>query len=1161
MRTNMHIRRYNVPRQGLWLLMVAATTLLGSCSTDGWWDSITGNDDRVELYCGVRLQSVDTTRGNNTDDSGVMNTITSSNDKYKLGIVRIDSVDGVWDNYANRDVLEATMGNPDASNGYLREVEFTGITQRFGSSSGISYVGWYPQSEANQVDANDEGTSVTIPIDGKSDIMLSQPTKGTITGGFEVMNMSHLLCQYNIYAYRMDLPSDIEVATWDWGKLLDVEAQQVQPSLTVALPDQVSYATEGLKNISLADTDGIFFNVEPGSSGIDIPTGFATKISVGRFLAPPPIDGLLHLGVTTERTEAEGLEKSVSIARGFRPGFAYDIVLCFSSHGVINAEVSISDWADGHPDGYVDDYIHIDTEAQTFVNLSRYGTANCYTISSANTYYCFLGNVKGNGNRTLGETVLSSGDVRLNPGYIDVLWESSEGLVDMLQEEYGTSLDPNGYCYFFVPGKVATDGDGNTLTDHNGNVVYDMTEHTLMREGSAIIAAYDQQGGNIVWTWHIWITDTPHVEGYNNGFVALDRNLGATSADHTSGGTECYGHYYQWGRKDPMIYAAGGTSFMDNALMTADADAMNFTTSTEVVDLPTATRNPMTFYGVGSDYWCEVMASTSPVRNSFWGYIDDDEEFVKTIYDPCPPGYRVPEMVAWKGSGFTTSDATYNGLFTIGYMNVWYPPSGYVDNAAPTGVSDYGTTSYSLCCDTVSPTDDNLLFFTYGNGSWGVKAGNYLGGTPYTKSDAFTVRCVSENTPEVVVDLSGAQSANSYIISEEGYYKFDVTICGNGIGSITNDQGNLVELHDGYGTEISPARVDLLWWQGALDGHYNTSGNDCPVQVTSTTDFRDGTDVVIKVNTVNDGGQMVFVEGNAVLAAFDDADNILWTWHLWLTDEPRLVAYGSTNGYTLMDRNLGATCGPTTADEIPANLTTTYGFYYQWGRKDPFPTDAAWWYKDPATGEWSEKSGLDAVMDYTEVTSAAITHQNPTTFSRYTGTFNFTNDSSDVTAYWRNEWESAAANKFKHFWGYGAATQDSGNTISKTMYDPCPPGYRVCQHQVMYSAGLVNSAEGCYNLGNGSLLAGNQGITTGAFYPASTVLSDGAWMPFSGYRYATTGALTNKGTAGHIYTCVPHNGGKNGRAFHFVYSSATQNVAYQNRDAQAAGRNIRCQKE
>lgn len=89
-------------------------------------------------------------------------------------------------------------------------------------------------------------------------------------------------------------------------------------------------------------------------------------------------------------------------------------------------------------------------------------------------------------------------------------------------------------------------------------------------------------------------------------------------------------------------------------------------------------------------------------------------------------------------------------------------------------------------------------------------------------------------------------------------------------------------------------------------------------------------------------------EGNAVVSYRID-DKIYWTWHVWVTDDP-------TNGSTYhqgfeadknnnpvtdwkwMDRNLGAT----NSNLVGHDFHKSGGLQYQWGRKDPFPSN----YKD-----------------------------------------------------------------------------------------------------------------------------------------------------------------------------------------------------------------------
>lgn len=147
--------------------------------------------------------------------------------------------------------------------------------------------------------------------------------------------------------------------------------------------------------------------------------------------------------------------------------------------------------------------------------------------------------------------------------------------------------------------------------------------------------------------------------------------------------------------------------------------------------------------------------------------------------------------------------------------------------------------------------------------------------------------------------------------------------------------------------------------------------------------------------------------GNALIAAKDAGDNILWSWHIWVP-ETAIVDQDGTSfcGGKIMDRNLGA------LNVAPASSPTidTYGLYYQWGRKDPFA--AGMEVSSSVFESISAASGID--VDY------ATAH--PTTRikgAESTGLGNWNN--SDIATLWENE--------------------------GKTIYDPCPPGYRVPLHK------------------------------------------------------------------------------------------------------------------
>ena len=125
----------------------------------------------------------------------------------------------------------------------------------------------------------------------------------------------------------------------------------------------------------------------------------------------------------------------------------------------------------------------------------------------------------------------------------------------------------------------AGDRDGGR---HDGRLAVDSTPKDSFREspstrppgdifltvgegrGNALVAL--MQDGKVVWSWHVWVTDAPQTMTYGNGTVFMDRNLGA--AGTTAGGTDAYGMYYQWGRKDPF-YGGEKTETSANAFLEA----------------------------------------------------------------------------------------------------------------------------------------------------------------------------------------------------------------------------------------------------------------------------------------------------------------------------------------------------------------------------------------------------------------------------------------------------------------------------------------------------------------------------------------------------------------------------------------------------------------
>lgn len=240
-------------------------------------------------------------------------------------------------------------------------------------------------------------------------------------------------------------------------------------------------------------------------------------------------------------------------------------------------------------------------------------------------------------------------------------------------------------------------------------------------------------------------------------------------------------------------------------------------------------------------------------------------------------------------------------------------------------------------------------------------------------------KAVTIKKPVVAMDLSLEGTANCYVAEPSGSYKFKPT---KGCTS------------DAVGT-IS--KVEVLWETAAA---LSTPAKNS---------------IVEKIG-LDAEGYITFSTaanvGNALLAAYDADNKILWSWHIWVIADV-IADVNLGNGMVLMDRNIGETSN---------TITPRTSMLYQWGRKDPFPGTC----------------GTNAILGVAGAVATLNTGQTtPESSIAY-----------PTTLY------GAHASTGSQPYGLGGKGADNHNysddqlwgdpsTGEKTQYDPCPAGYRV----------------------------------------------------------------------------------------------------------------------
>ena len=338
------------------------------------------------------------------------------------------------------------------------------------------------------------------------------------------------------------------------------------------------------------------------------------------------------------------------------------------------------------------------------------------------------------------------------------------------------------------------------------------------------------------------------------------------------------------------------------------------------------------------------------------------------------------------------------------------------------------TTDLQLYCNGIAETDklaDNsgiydltaaqVMNFYCTTGS--VPA-NYEGGFIEISSDNVHVEYIPVSSLDTFTPLDTEGTANSYIADRgAGSYSFTATIMGNGVDGIIDEgkfedaSGNI--LTKAGGANIHPLSAKLLW--------------------------QDTDELVEQVALVNGRVQVKMgrSRGNAVIAVYDKTNpnaedaKVLWSWHLWCTATPKILEFVTSiytgNNYKVMDRNLGATA-------TKAYLGTVQGLHYQWGRKDPFSGSLT--YDGIRTILYDVRSGQGVYKYSDERVTAGQAISTPS--SLYSPRRGLGGES------WCTK-----TTELKYLWGNPDGEQDAfPKETLKSLYDPCPYGYKVAPHDV-----------------------------------------------------------------------------------------------------------------
>ena len=464
-----------------------------------------------------------------------------------------------------------------------------------------------------------------------------------------------------------------------------------------------------------------------------------------------------------------------------------------------------------------------------------------------------------------------------------------------------------------------------------------------------------------------------------------------------------------------------------------------------------------------------------------WDYSVTDYKLKQLLIQSVPLNYTIVDKPETDGtypsivSQFTTLEIPVaDANAAHGSYSCWVPANVRGESAAATT-----ETQRTKANAPVGSTFFNFVAVNTTDGKKKLDYRVYIGSGPSTdfnmyrnKDYAYTVNFAHVGIPTgdnrvTYIDPIPASenndnlvpTANCFMVEPGGSFCFDPFAFQQNGTEITNSQ-----MTGWYGTAGTGIKSVRLLWQTRENGDVGdpvmgiANSNDDHTNIVDIKRTIDNSDI----NTVpaNGKGQCRIycrvaantTGGNGVIAAYDGPNgtgNIVWSWHVWVTDykpdtrggeqvlEPvnkRKLLFSLNNASVLpmMDRNLGAMAGY--VDEAPTSfveMSKTNGFHYQWGRKDPFPSS------------------------YTTKKISVINNKNSSTppegmLNRYAAdgiTYVVNGGQSGTISYQTSCRQPlvfyAASSKGPAWTNIASASFKGWDETDKPVWDPCPAGWRV----------------------------------------------------------------------------------------------------------------------
>lgn len=326
------------------MMLTITTGLLASCSKDNNVGEPEADEQLVSISPGIALSA----KANGDTDGSSSPAMNQVVEGLTFSFLRAD------DNGFGFDIFEFA-DNPEKISGtcatpYMDEelqtlvapIDFNPTQYYLVNGDKTRLWGWYPKTDYSAI--NRGQVLVTIPFDGKIDVLLANAESGSKTEPIKNFQFEHVLCQL-----QFQITAESEIAAQQWGSVTEIALENEYSqymmifSATEVIPTTRNFMTQTPLTAYLPETE--------------IPIKYGESIEAGLIMVQPrtiSTSNTINLKITTtgkgEMTEAINLNDFIN-GQEFEAGYAYTLTLRFLQDEV-EIKVTPANWRT--PAGEVD---------------------------------------------------------------------------------------------------------------------------------------------------------------------------------------------------------------------------------------------------------------------------------------------------------------------------------------------------------------------------------------------------------------------------------------------------------------------------------------------------------------------------------------------------------------------------------------------------------------------------------------------------------------------------------------------------------------------------------------------------------------------------------------------------------------------------------------